>query len=136
MRASRSAAGVGEGWGSDVNSMGTPIIVSAAKGKDIGTLSPKTAQRAASTTVRPQRVRSASGGRLARTKARMRLRKTNTPNEKGVSTPVGGNALSWSAAVSAAHEALFGIEVTEYASRGNLPTSLLNHETSDHLLSR
>ena len=27
-------------------------------------------------------------------------------------------------------------DVTDNAPRGNLPTSLLNHETSDHLLSR
>jgi len=27
-------------------------------------------------------------------------------------------------------------DFTDSASRGNLPTSLLNHETSDHLLSR
>ena len=69
-------------------------------------------------------------------RAWMGVLKTKAPNEKGQTSPVGGLALSWSAAVSAAHEALFGVEVTEYASRGNLPTSLLNHETSDHLLSR
>ena len=36
-----------------------------------------------------------------------------------------------------ANEALLGVrKSTEYAPHGSFPTSLLNHETSDHLLSR
>jgi hypothetical protein len=110
-----------------------PIIVSAAKGKDIGTVAddgPKGRKGDRLPAAGPQRQRRTSS-EDARPDGR-----AQSKYEKGQTSPVGSPALSWSAAVSAAHEALFGVEVTEYASRGNLPTSLLNHETSDHLLSR
>ena len=45
-------------------------------------------------------------------------------------------AFAWSAVVkTAAYKASLGKEITEYAPQGSSPTSLLNHETSDHLLS-
>jgi len=44
---------------------------------------------------------------------------------------------AWSAVSQTADVALLGAkEITEYAPPGSSPTSLLNHETSDHLLSR
>jgi hypothetical protein len=44
---------------------------------------------------------------------------------------------AWSAAGSAAHKAFIAVlEISDNASRYGMPTPLLNHETSDHLLSR
>jgi hypothetical protein len=56
-------------------------------------------------------------------------------NEKGrTGLPV--RPFAWSAAGKCRQRSLYRLFISDNASRRELPTSLLNHETSDHLLSR
>jgi hypothetical protein len=56
-------------------------------------------------------------------------------NEKG-RTGRSGRPFTWSAAGSAAPRNLYRLFIGDNAPWDTIPTSLLNHETSDHLLSR